>query len=361
MISSIAFANLIASNRRKILAIARNFTGCEEDAEDLTQDVIIKAIKNEDKFDGSNLMAWLHTITRNTFLSEYQRQQRRGGKALDIQDEVFGDGLLSFSTMQTAEPEMEVDRIKEALKKVSDRVRICLELRIEGYKYEEIAEKVGVPIGTVKNRIHIAREELEYHLKKTKQPMSTSGNEQWVRRLSYKTVSDSVLIKLSMLPDPKKGIVIKVGELSKRHGVSEVVTTYILKGLTNEGYLNREREEGRGNAYRYFLIKDFANLAEDDIRKMAALASKPKATKEVANPQAAETFRRIADRKGKEIPPDAPALENPFGYFKDGEFSWRDSKQAAIDEALRKLGPTEEIIIVQRIGKVVARPVFQEV
>ena len=135
-----------------------------DDANDLLQDTMVKAFTNKDKFtDGTNLKAWLYTIMKNTFITNYQRMLRRGtfvdttenlhflhsGGAL-VQNDAFGDFTL--------------EDIKGAIDQLDDAYKTPFMMHFKGFKYNEIADKLEIPIGTVKNRIHLARKILKEHL-----------------------------------------------------------------------------------------------------------------------------------------------------------------------------------------------------
>ncbi|MEQ9423138.1 MAG: RNA polymerase sigma factor [Cyclobacteriaceae bacterium] len=136
-----------------------------EEAKDLLQDTIYKAIKNKDKFtDGTNLKAWLYTIMKNTFITNYQRMVRRN-TFIDSSDNLHyinsSDSLISnlaFSIFTRED-------INDAVEELSDVYKTPFLMYFTGYKYHEIADQLDIPIGTVKNRIHIARKELKNALK----------------------------------------------------------------------------------------------------------------------------------------------------------------------------------------------------
>ena len=135
-----------------------------DDANDLLQDTFLKAFSNKDKFaEGTNLKAWLYTIMKNTFFTNYQRMVRRGtfvdktdnlhylnsGDAL-IENEVFGSFTLTD--------------IRAAIERLDEGYKVPFEMYFRGFKYQEIADTLQIPIGTVKNRIHIARKLLKESL-----------------------------------------------------------------------------------------------------------------------------------------------------------------------------------------------------
>ena len=135
-----------------------------EEAKDLLQDTIFKAIKNREKFaEGTNLKAWLYTIMKNTFITNYQRMVRRS-TFLDSTDNLHFINSTDSVISNLAYSKFTSDDIQEALEQLSETYRQPFLMYFRGFKYHEIAEELDIPIGTVKNRIHIARKELKSNL-----------------------------------------------------------------------------------------------------------------------------------------------------------------------------------------------------
>lgn len=135
-----------------------------EAANDLMQETLLKAISNREKFkEGTNLKAWLYTIMRNTFITDYHRQTRRN-TFIDTTDNLHFINSSSYTTSNTAESEFVVDDIREAVDGLKDEYKVPFMMHFKGYKYHEIADYLDIPIGTVKNRIHIARKKLKNSL-----------------------------------------------------------------------------------------------------------------------------------------------------------------------------------------------------
>lgn len=135
-----------------------------EEAKDLLQDTIFKAIKNREKFsEGTNLKAWLYTIMKNTFITNYQRMVRRS-TFIDSTDNLHFINSTNSVISNLAYSKFANEDIKEALMDLSATYREPFLMYFRGFKYHEIALELNVPIGTVKNRIHIARKELKKQL-----------------------------------------------------------------------------------------------------------------------------------------------------------------------------------------------------
>jgi RNA polymerase sigma factor (sigma-70 family) len=140
---------------------ALKLTRDTDDANDLLQDTMVKAFTNRDKFtEGTNLKAWLYTIMKNTFITNYQRMVRRG-TFVDTTDNLHylnsGDVLVENG----AYGDFAMNDIQLAIGNLEDVYKTPFMMHFRGFKYHEIADKLEIPIGTVKNRIHIARKLLK--------------------------------------------------------------------------------------------------------------------------------------------------------------------------------------------------------
>jgi RNA polymerase sigma-70 factor (ECF subfamily) len=136
-----------------------------EDANDLMQETILKAFSNRDKFtDGTNLKAWMYTIMKNTFITNYQRMVRKN-TFIDTTDNMHYINSSDNLTENLAYGKFAMKDIKRSIDSLDDTYKVPFMMHFRGFKYYEIAEKLDIPIGTVKNRIHIARKELKEQLK----------------------------------------------------------------------------------------------------------------------------------------------------------------------------------------------------
>ncbi len=135
-----------------------------EDASDLTQETMSKAFFNHDKFrEGTNMKAWLYTIMKNIFINNY----RRNAKSQITHDDSENQYYLNSYAHQTGnqgESKMILKDINTAIDSLSKNLRVPFLMAFQGYKYEEIASFMKVPLGTVKIRIHNARKKLKKDL-----------------------------------------------------------------------------------------------------------------------------------------------------------------------------------------------------
>lgn len=136
-----------------------------EEANDLLQETVLKAYINREKFtDGTNLKAWLYTIMKNTFITNYQRMVRRN-TFIDTTDNLHYINSSENISENLAFSSFAMKDINKAIHRLDDTYKTPFLMHFRGYKYHEIADKLRIPIGTVKNRIHIARKELKSRLK----------------------------------------------------------------------------------------------------------------------------------------------------------------------------------------------------
>ncbi len=152
--------------------MALRLTGNTHDAEDLVQETYLRAFRSLHQFQpGTNLRAWLFRILMNAFINEYRRQARRPtNTSLDELDEfsLYHQMRANNSHQVSGQPEQEVvtrlteERVLAALDELPIEFRQVVQLAdIEGFTYREIAEVLGIPIGTVMSRLHRGRRRLQ--------------------------------------------------------------------------------------------------------------------------------------------------------------------------------------------------------
>lgn len=153
----------------QLYAAAMRLTKNPSDAADLVQETFLKAFQAFESFEqGTNLKAWLYRILTNTFINIYRKRSREGFQAglEDLEEWQLGDAeSLTQTTNRSAEAEA-IDRmpdqaVRDALASLPEDRRLVVYLAdVEGFSYQEIADIMSSPIGTVMSRLHRGRREL---------------------------------------------------------------------------------------------------------------------------------------------------------------------------------------------------------
>ena len=146
---------------------ALRMTGDRDEADDLVQETYLKAFRFFDKFEkGTNCKAWLFRIMKNTFINSYRKTSKEPDKIDYEEVENFYENIKSSST-DSAHLEKEMydnlldDELSNAIASLPEDFRTVIILcDIEGFTYDEIADFVDVPVGTVRSRLHRARKML---------------------------------------------------------------------------------------------------------------------------------------------------------------------------------------------------------
>lgn len=158
------FKDRVIGLQSNLLSFAYQLTSNREAAQDLLQDTTLKALDSEDKYgENINFKGWIFTIMRNIFINNY-RQTVRKATVIDQTEDLYHLNISQDSGLNTPEGSYAVKEITAALNEFSDEYRIPFNMYVAGYKYNEIAEKMGLPLGTVKSRIFFARKRLRNQL-----------------------------------------------------------------------------------------------------------------------------------------------------------------------------------------------------
>jgi RNA polymerase sigma-70 factor (ECF subfamily) len=152
---------------------AYHLTYNEAEANDLVQETCLRAIKNIEQYrSGTNAKAWLFRILKNQFINNYRKKQRQGGEPVGFEDvaatlpEPESNGFPTDFDWTDAELyDLLGDEVALAMAQLKDEYRIVVILAdLQDFKYEEIAEMLELPIGTVRSRLHRGRTALADHL-----------------------------------------------------------------------------------------------------------------------------------------------------------------------------------------------------
>jgi RNA polymerase sigma factor (sigma-70 family) len=159
--SSLEFNELLLDNADFLKPFAINLTRDTEAANDLCQETLYKALANQEKYHvGTNIKAWLFTIMRNIFINNYRRKV----KQKTILDNSSNDFLINqkqATVANAAETNLRMKEIQAAIKALPEIFKTPFLLYFEGYRYNEIADVLQEPLGTIKSRIHFARKLLK--------------------------------------------------------------------------------------------------------------------------------------------------------------------------------------------------------
>ncbi len=157
--------NKLVELQNNMRNFAFSLTLNQEDAEDLLQETTLKVLSNQDKFkENINFKGWVLTIMKNLFINNY-RKIARNQTIFDRTEDLHYLNLPQDSGFNTPDGSYHVGEINNRINSFSDPYRIPFTMHIEGFKYEEIAQKMNLPIGTVKSRIFLARKRLQKELK----------------------------------------------------------------------------------------------------------------------------------------------------------------------------------------------------
>ncbi len=163
--STIDFQNMILRERSLLKNFALKLTANQEDAKDLLQDTFLKALKYKDKFaESTNLKAWLCVIMKNTFINNYRRKSK-ANQFMVVVDDILTVRAATSYRANNVESELSAKEITQVVDKLKDEYKIPFTRYQEGFKYQEISDELNIPIGTVKSRIFLARQEVMKGLK----------------------------------------------------------------------------------------------------------------------------------------------------------------------------------------------------
>lgn len=155
------FQSNLMNLQANLFNFAYMLTSNRDDAYDLLQDTTLKALDNEDKYaENTNFKGWVFTIMRNIFINNYRRAGR-AATVVDTTENLYHLNLCQESGIETPEGAYGVNEISAAIDDIADEYRIPFVMHIQGYKYNEIAEHMNLPLGTVKSRIFFARKKLQ--------------------------------------------------------------------------------------------------------------------------------------------------------------------------------------------------------
>lgn len=158
------FEHELASLRPTLYGFTRKFTNNRDESLDLVQDTILKALKHRSKFrDDVNLKGWLYTIMRNTFINQYRKSSKFRKQVGEHAEFQYLNTEENY-TFNKPESVAQWKEVWEVVNSIKEELGKPFKMYTSGYKYHEIAEHLSLPLGTVKNRIFQARQEIQKQL-----------------------------------------------------------------------------------------------------------------------------------------------------------------------------------------------------
>ncbi len=162
--STIDFYNKIDQITGPLNSFAYNLTKSSDDAEDLFQETAYRALINMDKFRlGTNFKAWMFTIMKNIFINNY-RKKMKANTIVDSTENLFYLNSGKNVIHNQAGSNIMMKELNSMVSALDDSIRIPFVMHYEGYKYQEIADELSLPLGTVKSRIFFARKALKANI-----------------------------------------------------------------------------------------------------------------------------------------------------------------------------------------------------
>jgi len=164
-----AWEQIVRQNWRKVFNVAYKFVGKHDEAEDLTQDIFLKIFKALKSFDRrANFQTWIISISRNLCIDHYRSvRKERQTIARDVDSNDLQPATSDRGPYAQAEHQDLRAQLRQALETLPITLRTAVVLRdLQELSYQEIADRLGLPEGTVKSRINRGRIELAHQLRR---------------------------------------------------------------------------------------------------------------------------------------------------------------------------------------------------
>jgi len=156
--------NLIGA-QEELLRFAYKLTSDKDEANDLLQETSLKVLDNEDKYiPDTNFKGWVYTIMRNIFINNYRKIVREQ-TFIDQTDNLYHLSLPQNSGFNGIESSFDLKEMHRIVNTLPNDYKIPFSMHVSGFKYREIAEYLGLPLGTVKSRIFFTRKRLQQILR----------------------------------------------------------------------------------------------------------------------------------------------------------------------------------------------------
>ena len=161
----LSFKKELIDAQDELLRFAYRLTSDREEANDLLQETSLKALDNEDKYTpNTNFRGWIYTIMRNIFINNYRKLVREQ-TFVDRTENLYHLNLPQNSGLRSAGGAHDLKEMYRIVNELPEEYRDPFTMHVSGFKYREIAEKLDLPLGTVKSRIFFTRQRLQDELK----------------------------------------------------------------------------------------------------------------------------------------------------------------------------------------------------
>jgi RNA polymerase sigma factor (sigma-70 family) len=158
--TAIEFSSQLLSLETGLRKFAYRLSSKKDDADDLVQETFLRVLQKKDSYlENVNFKSWTFTIMKNIFVDSYRRNRKRdtyGDKGIDSLT-ILQINPVSFENPDSTYSALE---ILQSIEQLEEKLRIPFNMYVEGYKYIEIADKLNINLGTIKNRIFLTRKQL---------------------------------------------------------------------------------------------------------------------------------------------------------------------------------------------------------
>lgn len=162
---TVDFTQHLLSIQTELFRFAFKLTADREEANDLLQETSLKALDNEEKFTpDTNFKGWMYTIMRNIFINNY-RKTLRDQTYVDQTDNLFYLNQNIDIETDSTEGSYDLKEMRRIVNALPKEYRVPFAMYVSGFKYREIADKLNLPLGTIKSRIYFTRQKLQKELK----------------------------------------------------------------------------------------------------------------------------------------------------------------------------------------------------
>ena len=162
---TVVFKRELLELQSELQRFAFKLTADKEEANDLLQETSLRALQNMEKYTpDTNFKGWIYTIMRNIFINNY-RKVLREQTFVDYTDNLHNIDSVQLTMDSVTENDYDHKELRRVLNSLPDIYKVPFSMFVSGFKYREIADKLSLPLGTVKSRIFLTRHSLQEELK----------------------------------------------------------------------------------------------------------------------------------------------------------------------------------------------------